>query len=344
MKGNFGSLEEMVREVERQEGLKDDLMVPSSQVKMLWDGKKVAIAGVGERVVGEYAQGQVADWLGIPREYYNRIGPVGDLRSRNVNALLGVREKGEKRLVRTMDGTVRAVLSDRFKVIDNWVMLRAVLPVLQEREVRVQSCTLTEQRMYLQVSFPGLEGEVKVGDVVRKGLVFRNSEVGSGRYEVEEMVWRLVCINGMVGQSLLRKTHLGRRVGEDVEDYNLYRDDTIKAELEAFKLRTRDVVASALEEVDWEEKVEGLRRIAGEVVREPVEVVKRVVKRWQLSGSVSEGLVVAMGENGGFNRWGLAQGLAALAKGVEGDEGYEMERVAGEVVELPRSQWEEMVA
>jgi len=79
-------------------------------------------------------------------------------------------------------------------------------------------------------------------------------------------------------------------------------------------------------------------------VREPVEVVKRVVKRWGLPGAVGEGLVVAMGENGGFNRWGLAQGLSALAKEEVGDVGYEMERVAGEVVELPRSQWEEMVA
>ena len=41
------------------------------------------------------------------------------------------REEGERQLLRTLDGKVRAVLSERYRRLDNYDLLEHVLPTLQ---------------------------------------------------------------------------------------------------------------------------------------------------------------------------------------------------------------------
>jgi hypothetical protein len=345
MKGNYESIAALAAEIERREGAKDDLLVPTGAMSMKEDGGGLEIAGNGgpggSYGLTDYAHGQLAEYLAIPKGYYDRIEKVPGLRAANVNSLLATKPK-ERRLVRTLDGSARAVLSDRFKPLDNYLMMQAILPVLREHEVQVVSSTLTDTRMYLQAVFPRIEGEVRKGDVVQAGLIFRNSEVGRGYYEVEELLWFLWCINGAVGQSLLRKHHAGRRVGDLEEDYNIYRDDTIKAELESFRLRTRDIVANALTETSFQNTLIKLRRAREDKIADPVPVVERVTKRYELPEGLAKGLIPAMAEDrGGFTRYGLAQGITGLAKELEDrDRQYDLEKAGHDLLVMAPSEWE----
>ena len=102
------------------------------------------------------ARRQLADKLKIPYAYFERMRseqPV--LLDRNVNTWL--QSDDDRRMIRTLDGNVRAVLSERYRRLDNFDLAESVLPILQQLpEVRFESVELTETRMYLKCVTPRL--------------------------------------------------------------------------------------------------------------------------------------------------------------------------------------------
>ena len=68
--------------------------------------------------IGELAHQQIASRLNIPYRYYQKMqAEVPDLLDRNVNTWL--EQKPERRMIRVLDGKVRAFLSDRYRRLDN---------------------------------------------------------------------------------------------------------------------------------------------------------------------------------------------------------------------------------
>ena len=151
------SLVNLALELERQLVTKQDLVVPSSQLqcrteeggalKMLVE----APTGVSEYGINSLARHQLADKLKIPFSYFERMrAEQPTLLDSNVNTWL--RTDGDRRMIRTLDGVVRAVLSDRYRRLDNFDLAENVLPILQRLEgARFESVELTEMKMYLKV-------------------------------------------------------------------------------------------------------------------------------------------------------------------------------------------------
>jgi hypothetical protein len=118
-------------------------------------------------------------------------------------------QSDKRYMVRTLDGTARAFLSDRYRRIDNYEIAQATLPIIGGMpDAKVESCEVTENRMYIKVVNPRLEAEVQKGDIVQAGIVISNSEVGLGSVSVMPLVYRLACLNGMIVNDLgKRKYH-----------------------------------------------------------------------------------------------------------------------------------------
>lgn len=348
MKNQFSSLVEMAQELEKQAEKKVDLIVPSAKMSMDNDNF-LAIEPNGSRIRREYrlneiGHDQVATKLGIPRDYYQRIGVVPGLRSKNVNAWLEAEGKeGKSHLVRTMENTARAFLSDRYKPIDNDFIFSAAIPAIAETklEVELKAGGVSERRMYLQVVFPHMADEVAKGDVVRAMLTLTNSEVGYGAYDVKAGYEVLRCLNGAVSYSLLRRAHLGRRVGEDEEDYDIYRDDTIKAEMESFRLRTRDVIKSFITMDSFQGVLNKLRGAASLPIKAVDVLVKNVTKKYGFGLEESAGILQNLMEGGQSNAWGLSNAVTALVHKSESmDRQYDLEKIGSQIIDLDAKQWE----
>ena len=153
------SLVDLAHELERQISSKRDLVVPSSflQCRTDEDGSLKLIVdsrqGDGEYGVTGLARRQLADKLKIPFAYFERMRTEQpQLLDRNVNTWL--QSDGDRRMIRTLDGQVRAVLSDRYRRLDNFDLAENVLPILQRLEgARFESVELTETKMYLRDCF-----------------------------------------------------------------------------------------------------------------------------------------------------------------------------------------------
>lgn len=358
MKSNFSDFRAFAEEVTRIEQAKRDLVAPASKLALLDSAEPTLV--VGEEPFGLTGNGnrQLAEKMGIPWDYYQRTAEVPGLRAANVNAWLG--EQGTKKhLLRTLDGRVRAVLSDRFKPMDNFALLDAVMPALKEEaqardNLVMRAFSLTEDNLYLQVGFPlttvplvqpGRHEATK--QALMAGLTFRNSETGRGKLQVRRTVWNLVCWNGLVAEEVLSMVHLGRELegGRDGENGNIWSDDTLAKEIELVRSRARDIVRDAMEASNLEEFVRSARRAIGDEVARPVEeAVVEVTKhlRFPLTESESTAVAESVLEGGreNRNRWGLLNGINALAHVTESaDRQYDLERLAADVLGMAAAEW-----
>ena len=346
MKQNM-TMEEFLAEVTRREDAKKDLLVGPRKMMMDQDDSRMVIEGEAEFLpVQLAAHGQLATRLGIPKTYYDNIARVPGLRAHNVNALLGVDNR--KTFVRTLDGSARAFLSDAYKPIDNFLVLQGALPALKEHDgLQVTASELSDSRMYLQVVFPRLQGEVTVGDVVQAGVTLTNSEVGSGAVDVKSFVRRLRCKNGMIGESVLRSRHAGRRVGEDYEDYDIYSSETIRAEMESFRLRLRDILKASVSEAAFERTLNMLKEKAGQIIPgDKVEAaVENVTKRFTLTQDEGKSVLANLWGDGDRSRWGLANAVTYLVHGTKDlDRQYDLERAGYELMAMPDREFAVLVA
>jgi len=142
--------------------------------------------------INNHAHSQIASKLNIPKKYYDRLRvDHPDLLADQVTHLFD--REPERRMIRTLDGTARGFLSDKFRTdMDNYDVAEAAIPVLENvPDMQILSCAVTDTRMYLKAQFPRLRGEVKVGDVVTGGVVISNSEVGCGALNIEAFFYRL---------------------------------------------------------------------------------------------------------------------------------------------------------
>ena len=261
------TLVSLAQELERQLHSKKDLIVPSQLVHHSTgdDGQThIIVNEAGNPVrygVTPLARRQLADKLKIPHAYFERMReeqPV--LLDRNVNTWL--QSEDDRRMLRTLDGQVRAVLSDRYRRLDNFDLAESVLPILQQLpDVRFESVELTETRMYLKCITSRLTYEMAPGDVVQAGVVISNSEVGQGTLSVQPLLYRLVCRNGLIAADRsLRKTHVGRSLGTEDEGLQVYQDDTLRADDKAFFLKVRDVVQAAVSEASFRQTAQKLQK------------------------------------------------------------------------------------
>lgn len=307
---------------------------------------ELTVKDFGHYSLSHWGSLQLADKCGIPRKYYEAMLAAGmvDLTAENVNAWLI--KQGDRRLVRVADGQIRAILSDRYRVLDNYDLAFLTMERAKEHDAKVQRCDLTETRMYVKLVVPGyaeyLREQGKVDsrhlsdlDLTKDphvpGLIVSNSEVGDGAFRVEPFVFRLVCSNGLIGETSLYKVHLGQRmeIGELA-----FKDDTRKALDDALWKQVRDIIDGTFNGEILHQYMNKLRTANIIEIPKPQEAIDATAKNLDLSEERKLDLLRYFAKEGD-TVFGLINGITRLAQDVENyDEQIRMERYAGEVLEL----------
>ena len=342
------SLVSLAQELERQLHSKKDLIVPSTLVRHATDDRgetRLVVEESGGPVrygVTPLARRQLADKLKIPYAYFERMREDQPaLLDRNVNTWLHSEE--ERRMLRTLDGQVRAVLSDRYRRLDNFDLAESVLPILQQLpKVRFESVELTETRMYLKCITPRLKYEMAPGDVVQAGVVISNSEIGHGTLSVQPLLFRLVCSNGLIAADRsLRKTHVGRALSAEDEGITVYQDDTLRADDKAFFLKVRDVVQAAVSEASFRQTAQKLQKtLAIPLVGDPVRTVEVLAQRYTLNDTERAGVLRHLIAEGQLSGYGLVNAVTHYSQEVEDyDRATEFEALGGRLIDLPAHEW-----
>ena len=224
------TLTQLAKEIERQRETKRDMIVQSPAIVMQ-DDLTLNLAGQVECGVNDLAHNQIGTYTGIPAAYYSKMREQApQLLATNVNSWMT--KFNEPRLVRTLDGRARAVLSDRYRPLENADFAEATLPVLMELGVEIMSCEITEKRLYIKAIDVNVRRDMPTGknwgdashhffDTVSPAVILSNSEVGEGALKVEAGVFTKLCTNmAIAGSRSMKKYHIGKK-HEMLEESNL---------------------------------------------------------------------------------------------------------------------------
>lgn len=343
------TLQELAAELERQQLAKKDLIVNTGVLSMdSRDDGGIALNIMGGQMiqhydVGEIAHRQIGQFLKIPATYYDRMRrEYPQLLTLNANGWFAKMPQS-KRMLRTLDGMARALLSDRYRRIDNFEVASAVLPIISRMEgAGVESCELTDSRMYLKVVNPRVTAEIKKGDIVQAGVLISNSEVGMGSVTVSPLIYRLVCSNGMIAEDgKLRKYHVGR-ANESREDFSIYRNETIEADDKAFLMKLEDSVKAAVDQARFAAIVDKLRE-STEATFQPQQVqqvVELASKEYGFTDSESSGILGHLAAGGDLSLYGLANAVTRQAQDVASyDRSTELEATGYRIITMAPSLW-----
>ena len=346
-----GSIATLTAEVQRQQALKKDLIADTRRLSLTQevDGEHLAgdlgmlvdlPDGTEEFNITRWSHNQLSEFSKVPFKFYERtLERHPDLLAHLMNGLLA-REHG-KRMVRTLDGTVRAVVSDRYRPRDNYDLLEHLLPVLAEfPNVQFAAAQLTDSRMYVKTFLPELEIQVtpQVGDVIRGGVIISNSEIGAGSLYIYPYTDRLICTNGMVhtdyGQ---RRIHVGRRIESAEEAYQFYSDETMRLDDQAFFAKCADTVRGCLNQSVFEAIASQMRDLAAiRVPGSPVDAVEVIQKQQGFTEGEGKSILQWVTEGGDLSGWGYVNAITSTARDLtDPDRQTEMQIAAGRMVSDP---------
>ena len=353
------SIVDLATEVQRQVDAKVDYVADTRKLKMVVNGHgpRLEVEGEGDYGVTEHAHRQIGERIGIPAKYYDRmLAEAPTLLESNVNHWFT--NKPERRMVRVLDGDTRAFLSEKFRPLDNHDLAEAVLPALTNSGASVQSCEITPSRMYIKAVVDAVQREVPPPDnrrgygygnavIVSPGIVISNSEVGMGALSIQPAVHFLACTNMAVwAQHALRKYHVGKPLVDGSEDvWRFLTDRTKELTDAALWAQVRDLAAGALEGNVFDAIVDDLRLARGEAIGSVVATVERLGERKGLPEHERAGVLNYLIEGGDLTKFGLSNAITRFSQDVESyDRASSLEQLGGEVITLPKGEWESIAA
>lgn len=346
--GQFATINELAAKVVENENNKYDLIV--SPDSMMFSGTKLNIyddAVSDSYQTTKHMVRQAATAGGVPTGYMEKLYTDNpELMARNLNWGLG--NIKTPRMIRTLYGNARAMMSDRYKIIDNAPVLESAMNALKQvdTDISFQSMDITDNRMYLKMTSPRLEGEVKKGDPVQMGLVISNSEIGLGSYQIQPLIFRLVCENGMVspkeigGEHSIQMKHLGRKNDLGI----VYGQDTQQLLSQAFAAQVRDIINNIFSSDMLERHLQAFRDLAQRKLEGSVpKAIEVVQKKFNLTNAEGDTMLKHLIEGGDLSQYGILNSITRTAKDVKDyDRASYLEAVGGKVITLSQKDWKDI--
>ena len=324
-------LNELHRQIAQDDQHKWDLTVSRDRLALA-NGRLI----LPEEYAGEYpesltlspwATAQVCQRLGMPTPYFLRCPrPLRDAQfnhwawSQDQEPDEDSPKPGTYRpwLLRGQGEGVRAVLSDRYAPLDNADLLGTLVPLLEDR-FEVRGIALTSESLHLRLVDPRLAREVLPDDRLLAGVHIANSEVGRRSVTVDALVWRLVCLNGLVmlqkGRSLLRQRHISW-------DRPRFAD--------ALRVAVSEAAMAGAGLIDR------LQAATREPVPDVEGVVRAIARQASLTQAVQEKVLAALRATPPPQQervYGLVQALTFTAQSLPPDDRYDLEVTAGRLLD-----------
>lgn len=335
------------------------------------------------------AHEQLAQRLDIPRKFYDRLlSAHPDMLAYNITELF--RREPDARMLRMLKpsmtedmaqaaaktGThfaVRAVVSDKYRALDNGGLVDTLAPEAAARGLRLVEWHLDDRRFALRFAGPERTiGEIReahgfapdgdnyhrrdangvdlawVNEVLSFGVAVTNSETGHGSLAVRQFSRILRCLNAFVKDETHRTVHVGRKQQQDEGDTFTIGADTKRLEAAAQFARVRDRFVDAVSEQRQRVMAGKFADAMGMTLDLPPELplltfVDHVGERFDLSDKEREILREEVTHEllttqrvipSAFN---IAQGFTAAAKRYEHDyqRKQELETIGWQIVEDP---------
>jgi hypothetical protein len=357
-----------------------------------------AAAGKGEKIIPQKESGsfplsrtaerQLCARIGVPLDFVDRLRKQGQsdlaasiLSERLIRPRVGIDEtelpdggkalapaNADRALVRMLDGRIRAMLSDSYKIIDNVDLFLCAAEKLNTVGGDVWQMRLTDDSFSILAVARGIAGQVRLdrtydpgdgwqsrwhnegGDIQYAAMRLNNSETGGGAVSIAPAVMTRVCANFNVWAKTLRAVHLGRKRDED----GLISAETQAAESRLVWMKVRDAIETVFDKERFQAYIDTLngatqRNIAKDVtdanaVREATE---KVAEKYEIAPERANAIFSKLMESRDFTQYGVAQAITYQAHALDAerasDDAEALEIIGGDITHLDGAEWRELV-
>lgn len=329
-----------------------DCLLDSAETEFAVDGTKDSVAilmGPRDRQGSNYFRSplhkngldQVSERAGIPGTYVNRLleRPYGrELIVENLSRIYR-EEENKKLLVRRVGGQVRGVLSNAFKRMDSGPIIDSFAGACRDIGAVPVEGVGGDLRWAIKAILPMVfQPSKKPGteELIAFGIQLSNSDFGKGTLSINAFMTRVVCTNYATLEQVLRETHLGKRLSDDIE----FSKETYKADTQAQVLAVRDMVKGILAPPKVNALVERIGKSLEERI-DPKNAWAELPKMGLLKGEIDK--VKELFLDGGVEMLPVGTTKARLANAVSwfaksaatAERRLELEEVAGQILLPP---------
>lgn len=278
---DFGKkFESVLEELKHLDTLKRDVMVYKNDIRVDRSGA-VIIDGLGIVDFTKTGFQHFCNRFDVPSEYMNKLLNMENKETAHIEEdrmlMKMCFERGLTRFpdergifLRTMgqeDGTrkIRAVFSEDYKVLDHLPILNQINMV--DENMKATHFNISDDFLDLRFILPDKQRsigklpsrEVKFGndqDIIFPGIHLRNSETGKARIEASQIIYRLVCTNGLSQQRNSFKIVNKKHVGEfDITDINYNIEKVLTGTGKFFDSYTDALIDAKTDKVDAVQEV-----------------------------------------------------------------------------------------
>lgn len=292
---------------------------------------------IGEMDMHHNAWEQLGARWSIPSGYLLQMATGSQWRREYIKNLLNgyaANHDTQKVLIRTVNGLVKAVLSDRYRRMDSSSVFAEF--VHQARNGGMEFCGghVNDMNCNLTVIRPKVE-QIDIGEGVEPlhiafGSRISTSDYGRGSLELHGYFLQGACLNGMVIENKLRSVHLGARI----TDEDIISMETVKRYTELAKSMVKDTSTYLFSEQFRRKTIDRIRLAAGMEVDMSSEVEKLVnygltkdeceqVSSIIMGGRYEDGMAVPA------SVWKCSQAISAIGRD-DDPRSMELQTIAGQ--------------
>lgn len=356
----------MVQELQRQAASRRDYVVPARDIRAFYDTDEMVKFKIhigDDHPPALYEPTMTAHEgmyyrLGISKPYYEKMGDQApDLLAYNINYWL--ERENRNFLMRTIDGKARALLSDRFRALDNAELFFTTFQETQNVGAKIVQADLTETSFYMKVLHPewaekidGFRTDVWARRTNRPngqmyhvlehleedggmwlvpGIVVSNSDVGYRSLSADLFIFDTICFNGLTHTRTVHKVHLGKQM-----DVGFISQSTRDLQDAAIWGEVRDMIRGSFNRDEFLAFCRKLAEASETILEEPVAAVDLVVKNHGFTDDDKQNIINQL-IFGGNTVYGLITAVTAVGRDKQNyDEGVRFERAGSDILENQR--------
>lgn len=323
----------------------DEITVPERTV--LTDDGVTHIPGFAFDPSGMYAPSDtvdqnISDRFGIGRRYMNKMR-AEDIELLDYNVNRWADKSTDSALVRlvwgampgnlAVTGYARAILSDRYAIIDHLDTVFAILEALSALGLdgsNIAGIDLSDSKLYFNVEVPGIAVNARelvknyrspfTGQtgaempLVHAGIKFTNSETGRGAFEAKPYALFQTCTNGATIDGFgMRKVHLGSRMERGEVTWS---QETVKAANELVRHQVQDAVGQWLSTDFLQAAVDKWSQLADVEVVKPVDTIKVIGTELSYTQDEQDDILNKFIKGGDTSAFGISQAITASVQDI----------------------------
>lgn len=238
-------------------------------------------------------------------------------------------------LLRSVNGQVRAVLSNAYRRMDSAPIFSSFGNAAIRKNAILWDGVCGELNSYLEVVVPRIH-EIETPNNGTVYMAFggsiSSSDFGQGSLDVRSFSVQGICANGMIGKSMTKHVHLGKRL--DSTDH-AYSERTYQADTRTMILAAQDLAYNILDEQSIQDQIHSIMMASAHVITKPEQAMKELPKLGLLEEEIDQinQLLLNANPNDGiqglFTKWKLQQAVTAVARVLEPVRSREVQIIAG---------------